>query len=858
MTANSPRDPLPAAPPRQPRQVSLTTVLFEQQRGLFALVTMSLAFLAIVLLYGVNLLAWSRGPDFGISLSNFDRGIRIGSAWGPAREAGIRVDDRITGVNHHYYDTLQQIRVFVNRELPGSNVWHIDRDGERLAITVPNEPLGLPRALMDYGLTGIVGVLFFGLGVLVFVMKPGTNPTWGFLLAMFITGVYVMFHNVARLSPDWLQYLITFAIAFQAAPILHLAQVFPAELPWVRRNHWLFLGGPYLLSLSLFLAMAASATDIRDVAPAWKHVAALYLNGGFIFFTGTILFQALRSDAVIVRVRSRIMLGGLMVAATVPGVETITLMFLSLRLLPHPVFNLAFYIWWPVSIAYSIAQHNLFDVDVYVKRAVGYGVMTALVALTYFLLQAGLNRLLLEPTLGASAQQAYPIIFALLVVFFFNPINARVQGIVDRLFFRKTFDYKETVLAVGSDLASLLDLREIVSRIVVTIRREMFIDTAGVVLLEKGGQACLPFFLEDQQAAGVRDRAADLCIPPTDALITLIGQERKLISRYDVAEEPRYEEFREPCQVRFAELGASLGLPLVCHDELIGILFLGDKKSGKFYTREDIDLLQTLAAEGAIAIQNARLAEQMRQEALVRSHLTRYLSPQIVEQVVHNRMALNLGGRRKTVTVLFSDIRDFTTLSETWPPDLLVAILNEYFTAMVAIIFEHGGMIDKFVGDAIVAVFGSLIEVENPARRAADAAAHMMRKMPELNQRWERDFGVSLHMGVGISTGEVFLGNIGSPERMEFTVIGDTVNVASRFSGLAKGEQVLVTKDTIDHLGTGVRYRQLPSRKVKGKAADMEVFELLYQPPSTTGDSAGSSAEGGGREGFPAPVTVTT
>ena len=140
----------------------------------------------------------------------------------------------------------------------------------------------------------------------------------------------------------------------------------------------------------------------------------------------------------------------------------------------------------------------------------------------------------------------------------------------------------------------------------------------------------------------------------------------------------------------------------------------------------------------------------------------------------------------KQVSVLFSDIRGFTTISETWPPDQLVTILNEYMTEMVAVVFENKGSIDKFVGDAIVAVFGSLVEVENHARHAVNAALGMRRRLDDLNIEWQERYGVELSIGVGINTGEVFLGNIGSPERMEFTVIGDAVNVAARLEGLTK------------------------------------------------------------------------
>ena len=186
-----------------------------------------------------------------------------------------------------------------------------------------------------------------------------------------------------------------------------------------------------------------------------------------------------------------------------------------------------------------------------------------------------------------------------------------------------------------------------------------------------------------------------------------------------------------------------------------------------------------------------------------------------------------MGGDKKVVTVLFSDIRNFTTITESRKPDELVHQLNEYFTEMAGIIFEHGGSLDKYIGDAIVAVFGSLIDLDNSARNAAQAALKMMQRLPELNERWLQKYGLKMEFGIGLSTGEVFLGNIGSPERMEFTVIGDTVNVASRFSGLAKPGQILMTRETLNCLEGSLEWRELPPTEVKGKTGKLEVFELL-------------------------------
>ena len=277
-----------------------------------------------------------------------------------------------------------------------------------------------------------------------------------------------------------------------------------------------------------------------------------------------------------------------------------------------------------------------------------------------------------------------------------------------------------------------------------------------------------------------------------------------------------------------ASAGLDAWIPFRVNERLRGGIGLGEKLSGELYSPDDQELLETLASQGAMAVENAKLLERMKREEIARVNFSRYLSPQIVEKIVHHDVEVNLGGDRKVVTILFSDIRNFTTITENRPPDQLVHILNEYFTEMAQIIFEHQGSLDKYIGDAIVAVFGSLIPLENPARSAVSAAVAMMKRMAQLNRRWETRYGFYMDIGVGINTGEVFLGNIGSPERMEFTVIGDAVNVASRFSGLARQGQILVTRETRAQLGTGVRIREHPPSTVKGKSGKLEVFEIIY------------------------------
>ncbi len=295
-----------------------------------------------------------------------------------------------------------------------------------------------------------------------------------------------------------------------------------------------------------------------------------------------------------------------------------------------------------------------------------------------------------------------------------------------------------------------------------------------------------------------------------------------------MSEEDSY--FAAPGQVGklLAALGLTTWAPFRINDEIQGGIALGAKLSGEAYTADDCELLGTLAAQGAMAVENTRLLEQMRREQIARVNFMRYLSPHVVDQVLNNNLQVNLGGDRKTVTVLFADIRDFTSISEACPPEQLVSFLNKYFTSMAACIFESQGSIDKYIGDAIMAVFGSFIPLKNTAQAAVQGALLMRQIAAERSEEWRpTQSRFPIRIGVGITTGEVFLGNIGSPEQMEYTVIGDVVNVAARLSGVAKPGQVLVDRETMSRLGGGIRHQALPHTHVKGKAQKIEVFEIV-------------------------------
>ena len=749
----------------------------------------------------------------------------IGLPYWLGLQAGLKFPDKVLKVNGKAVSTIEAFKAAMRNQSVGTQIAYvIERQESLFEITIPLVWFSWLDLMGTFGVLLVTGLAFFVIAVVVLILKPDTAVSWSFLLACCFLSLYYI--TDFDKGSTGLTRICMFAMTFIPAAGLHLSFLFPEKNKAVDK-HPSLIALPYLVSAGLFVPFA-----IIYPQPGFQpfyQLSLLYLILAAVGLVTSTIRSYVKSASALARQRGKVILFGAAVAFPVPalinyvsffGGSTTNLGFVN-NFLPIPLTI------FPASIAFAIARHNLFDVDVYIKRAVGYVIMTAILGAGYLSIQTVTGKFVFRPLFGDLADEVYPMVFALLVVFLFNPINRRVQDVIDRVFFRKTLDYKETVRSVSSALASLLNLDQILDRVVETVRQEMFIDTVGVVVLDREKQSCQSYFVRDESKGEAENDEALGSISYNDPLLALISKEKGLITKYDIRENPRFGDLKESCGRSFADLGASLALPLVYQGEVTGALILGDKKSGHFYSREDVDLLDTMANEAAVAIENAKLAEQMKKEEGMRANLSRYLSPQIVDQIVKNNVEVNLGGDKKVVTVLFSDIRNFTTITESRNPEELVEQLNEYFTEMAGIIFENGGSLDKYIGDAIVAVFGSLIDLENAAENAARAALKMMRRLPELNERWLEKFGLKMEFGIGLSTGEVFLGNIGSPERMEFTVIGDTVNVASRFSGLARAGQILMTRETLNCLGRDIDFKEFPPAQVKGKTAPLEVFELL-------------------------------
>ena len=213
----------------------------------------------------------------------------------------------------------------------------------------------------------------------------------------------------------------------------------------------------------------------------------------------------------------------------------------------------------------------------------------------------------------------------------------------------------------------------------------------------------------------------------------------------------------------------------------------------------------------------------------VESAMGKYMSEDVMKSVIKNIDNLGLGGKKAIVTVLFSDIRGFTSMSEKMSAQEVSQLLNEYFSAMEPIVTKYNGIINKFIGDAVMAVFGEPIQDENHPLNAVKCGFEMLKKVQELDEKWKKENKPTIQIGVGINTGEVFVGNIGSEKRMEYTVIGDTVNLASRLESYNKTYKthLLISSSTYEASKNNTTVNKISDVEIRGKAEKIDIYEII-------------------------------
>ncbi len=273
-----------------------------------------------------------------------------------------------------------------------------------------------------------------------------------------------------------------------------------------------------------------------------------------------------------------------------------------------------------------------------------------------------------------------------------------------------------------------------------------------------------------------------------------------------------------------------MAAPIIGRKGLLGVIYADLQNVLQTFSADDLDLLNAVAVQTGIALDTARTHEALQNEAKAREKYERFLPQQLVDDVMLDpNKEITPGGTRRTITVLFADLRGFTTRSEATAPEEVVGLLNRFFTLMSEVIFRHGGTLDKYIGDSVLAFFGAPYATERDALKAVRAAIDMQRAVVGFNRELAAAGQPEIGVGIGINTGPAIVGFIGSDTRLDYTAVGDTVNTASRLEHLATAGQIIISEHTMQAIDASVNYVVLDAVQVKGRSAKLQIAEVLWR-----------------------------
>jgi len=379
-------------------------------------------------------------------------------------------------------------------------------------------------------------------------------------------------------------------------------------------------------------------------------------------------------------------------------------------------------------------------------------------------------------------------------------------------------DYER--LRIGHELAravgSELDLDKLLPKILDKAFELVGADRGVILLMDDKGEMS-PRFVK------TRSGKSDPNIVLSKTVMAEVTTNRAAVLSSDATMDARFSGAHS---IIMQGIRSTMTLPLLHAGDLLGMMHLDSLFTSNAFTEKDLQICTGMAAQAAISIQNARLASRIEREAQTRAQISRLIPPSVVEQVVKGELMIEKGGRLTEATMLFSDIRGFTTMSDGRPPQEIVNTLNEYFEVMVDILFKYSGTLDKFVGDEIIGLFGSPIPIDDAPFKAVACALAMLQALEEFNRTRAAENQAAIRIGVGINTGNVITGAIGSTRALQYTAIGDAMNVASRLVNVASSGEIIVSENTYRHVVGRVEATALPPVKVKGKAEELKVFRI--------------------------------
>jgi adenylate cyclase len=372
----------------------------------------------------------------------------------------------------------------------------------------------------------------------------------------------------------------------------------------------------------------------------------------------------------------------------------------------------------------------------------------------------------------------------------------------------------ETLYALGKMLSSVFNIDEIFKQIADLLLNLTPAERCAILVIDPELETLEPRFIKRDVVKRPQTESSG------EFLISSAITKRVVAERYTLLSVDSSHQTELPRSVMCAPLLGKAGV--------LGVIYVDKANVSGSFSPDDLALLNAVASQAGIAVDNAQAYEQLSQEAIARASFQRFLPPHIIDIILESPERLQLGGTVQLITVLFADIRQFTPLAEQSQPQVVVEVLNKFFSVMTEIVFANLGMLDKYIGDGLMALFGAPYMGEDDAINAVNAAVAMQRQLRKLNIELT-NYGFSpLEIGIGINTGKVTLGCVGSERRMEYTAIGRTVNLASRLMSQAQGREILISDTTYNLLQTAFPAADIGNMTFKGISDPTRVYRVIY------------------------------
>ncbi len=646
----------------------------------------------------------------------------------------------------------------------------------------------------------ILAVIFFILGV--FTYFKGKNKSATLLSTFYLVFSIFISSYCVHFEKTFPYLLLIFSATLLPIFFLHFTFYLPKKSPIIQKYRII----EYLIYIPLIFGILWEVEHIKYTqfpcvmyyrrVMFYNHVIQVLI--AFYFLLGLFnIFWTFHNGDALTRRQLKWVLWGLAVGFApalilfiipnlIRGFEIVPLHF---TLIPSIIFL--------VSLTFSIIKYKLIDVDYVIRRSAVYGFTFAIFSVIYLIILF-LANLFIKKLSGIFYEASFAVTF-FSFGFFFLPLYRKIKNAVDKIFFKKLLSYEKVLAEYGRMIKDIVDMQKLLTISVEMIRKALPCEWAEIIFYDH----------EFNRTFTVKSKNESIFI-----------RHEKGDTYYDLIKE-RNVSFPP------GENLTELSLLITSEGRVAGLLSVGEKTIKDVYTREDIEFLNSFINYLSLSAKNILTFEKLKYRIKVEEHFHRFLPRPVVEEIVNNPERIKLGGDIRKLTILFADIKGFTELSEKLPPQEVVNLLNDYLSLITDVIFMNNGTLDKYIGDGVLAFFGAPISRPDDTLRAIKAAIYITKEIKKLSDEREKEGKPHFEIGIGINTGEVLVGNIGSEVRMDYTVIGDAVNTAQRVQTLTKPYQILITEYTYNEVKDKIITKSLGKFDFKGKSKSIEIFEVI-------------------------------